>query len=192
MDIQRFIGTRVRLQRLGDGKFFTGWLQDLTPSNCRVDCKESERLAGGDEFLVQVFGNGYTAIFKTVLNATGDNQVILDMHGNVRVLEANEQARIAVSDVKAMVRVGHESFETNVLDVSVGGVGIHSDRAIERGLQIEIAMDSPHGPVAAIGTVRYCRTDPECPPLHRVGIQLETMSRVDGARWRRMFEADAA
>lgn len=192
MDIQRFLGTRVRLQRLGDGKFFTGLLGDLTQSNCRISVKKTEGIEVGDQFVTQVFGHGASALLKGTVNAKSDEQIVMMLNEPIKLIQSSEQARIAVTDVKAILRYEGESIEAAVLDVSIGGAGLQVAQVLERGATIELAMDSPHGPVAAVGIVRYCRPEPDVENLFRVGVQLNGMSRVDGARWRRMFELDAA
>jgi hypothetical protein len=108
----------------------------------------------------------------------------------VRVKVEGVSARLSVLAMPNEAAGEHSmySLDVEVNDVSHEGAGILCASRLDRGTQISLLVDSPAGPVACKGEVRYCKPEPEHENVFRVGLLLQEMGRLELARWTKMIE----
>lgn len=183
-----FINTRCRLQRLKDAKFFAGWVRDLTATELHLRLSTRTSLMDGDTFSVEVHGTDRSAVFNAWLTSQNEDEVVFEIHEQIRYMPSRERARLRVEGVTGTFR--HDGVETpfTVNDISLEGCGIVVPHPISRGVKLELQVETPQGPIACPGEVRYSKPDPDIPGAFRLGIQLEGLGRLEAARWARMFE----
>ncbi|MCB8932046.1 MAG: PilZ domain-containing protein [Fimbriimonadaceae bacterium] len=187
-----FINTRVRLQRLADAKFFSGWVKDFTRTDLVVKLGGPTQVKLGETFMVQVHGHSSTALFRAVLRAVGPKELTFVIPEPVRFLTASEQVRVTVEDVTATITGGGKALEATVVDLSVGGAGLVAAREIKKGEHVRVIFTTPLGNVECDAEVRYCKMESIEDGTYRIGVQLEELGRIERARWNRLVEQDAA
>lgn len=186
------INTRVRLQRLSDAKFFSGWVKEFTRTDLVVRMGSLAPMAGGDVFMVQVHGPTFTALFKAVLRSAAEKDLCFTIPEPVRFLKASEQVRVSVVGVSALVTASNRAFESMVVDLSTTGAGLLATRELKKGEIVRVMFTTPVGEIECGAEVRYCKPDSIDDGSFRVGLQLEQMGRIERARWNRLVDQDAA
>ena len=183
-----FINTRCRLQRIKDAKFFAGWVKDFTQSELSVKLSTKTMLAIGDAFSIEVHGTDRSAIFNARITSQENDDVVLGIHEQVRFMPARERARLCVEGISGVFN--HNGVDTpfSVSDVSLAGCGLVAPYAVQRGTKLYLEVDTAQGPIKCSGEVRYCKPDIEIPGAYRLGMSLDTMSRLEMARWAKLFE----
>lgn len=187
-----FINTRVRLQRLSDAKFFSGWVKDFTRTDLVVKLGGPAQVKPGETFMVQVHGHSSTALFRALLKGISPNELAFAIPEPVRFLTASEQVRVSVEGVTATLTSAGRALETTVVDLSVGGAGLVSTREIKRGEHVRVLFETPLGNVECDAEVRYCKAESIEDGTYRIGVRLEELGRIERARWNRLVEQDAA
>lgn len=187
-----FIGTRARLQRISDARFFSGWVKDFGPTEVRVRAAADFDLQSGDQFMIQLAGKGATAIFRGQLGFTSGRMLNFRITTPVRVVASTEAMRIAVDGMRGTISDDEDTVEVTVVDVSDSGAGIVCKAQPERGSTVRFEFNAPAGEVSGEAEVRYCRPDPETEGQFRVGLMIKLASRLDQAKWSRMLEVDDA
>ncbi|MBS1715619.1 MAG: PilZ domain-containing protein [Armatimonadetes bacterium] len=181
-----FKGTRVRVQRVRDARFFTGWTLNLDRRAVVVRIPSTDDLRDGDDVFVQVFGAGQDLSAPAVCRNVGDDWARFDFACDPRKTESTEEVRLSGAGVVGTLRNCWGTVDFEVLDVSPGGVGGVVPYELMKGDELEIALLTPTGPVEAQGTVRYCRPEP-CQGGFRIGFSIRIDDRTMLGRWRRVF-----
>lgn len=183
-----FINTRCRLQRLKDAKFFAGWVKDFSQDELHIKLSTKTALMLGDTFSVEVHGTDRSAIFNAMLKGQESDDLSLSISEQVRFMPSRERARLCVEGISGVFK--HNGVDTpfSVSDVSLAGCGLVAPYAIQRGTKLDLDIDTPQGHVRCVGEVRYCKPDPEIPGAYRFGMLLDTMGRLEMARWSKLFE----
>lgn len=187
-----FINTRVRLQRLSDAKFFSGWVKDFTRSDLTVKLGTPTQVKAGETFMVQVHGHSSTALFRAVLRSVGSRELMFVIPEPVRFLTPSEQVRISVQGVTATITGEGKAVDATVVDLSVGGAGLVAACEIKKGEHVRVLFITPLGNVDCDAEVRYCKPESIEEGTYRIGVQLEDLGRIERARWNRLVEQDAA
>lgn len=185
--------TRVRLQRVGDAKFFSGWIVDMSAKDATVSLNYEETMEPGDIVVGEVSGRENRALFDATVSKTVEDVVHLEFRRTPRYEPARESSRTLVRNVSGSLSFQGEVVDVSVLDVSAGGVGFCTYAPLPTGATVKLSLDTPYGPVRVSGEVRYCRSDPQRMGLYRAGARVTEMGRLDRARWNKMnFLAEAA
>ncbi|MBX3120314.1 MAG: PilZ domain-containing protein [Fimbriimonadaceae bacterium] len=207
-----FNGVRTRYQRLGDCRFFTGWVQNFMGNNIVVQSSTDVVLTPGQEFLFQIFGANAMAIFTARLRAVdsidmvknaefvfveGTNAQVMsvtemdfdfEITSQIRYSRATESVRRLVTTTCATITIEDQSpIEVMVADVAYEGIGFLSGEKFEPGAKCTVEIFSEYGVISAEGEIRYSRPDPRNLQTFRTGIQFAEMSRIDEAKWRRLM-----
>ncbi len=182
-----FANKRARLQRLKDAKFFAGWVKALTETEMHIRLKNPFGMELGDHVLVEVHGSESVATFPAVMTLRSGEDAVFRLAKAIIYVAAKENARISVAPMQCIVQYEGSSVQTEVVDVSAGGFGMLAPQAFKRGDIIQVEIESPFGPVACGGEVRYCKPDAEASGSFRVGIRTAEMERLEKARWNRLF-----
>ena len=78
-----------------------------------------------------------------------------------------------------------------VVDISQRGIGLVIGVPVTRGSWVSMTLKSEFGEIQCTGQVRYCKPDTEQFGSYRVGVALDALDRLAGARWRRLYDAAA-
>lgn len=181
-----FKGTRVRVQRVRDARFFSGWTLDLDRKAVVVRISALDDLRDGDDVFVHVYGSGQDLSAAAVCMKVGDDWARFDFASEPRKTDATEDVRLSGAGVVGTIRHCWGTVDFEVLDVSPRGLGGVVPFELMRGDELKIELHTPTGPVEAQGTVRYCRPDPALGG-YRIGFSIRIEDRTMHGRWRRVF-----
>jgi hypothetical protein len=189
-DANLFIQTRARLQRLGDMKFFTGWVEAINHSQVRIRLKPAKTLvARGDKFSVEVAGKEQTAAFIGEVSDVVGSVIELVLPRGMAFLPKKENARVSMFGVRGKIHFEGTEYPITLVDMSENGLGVLAASNLERGTIVEFELLTPIGPVCGSGEVRYSRLDPETPTQFRAGIQVSVLDRIERARWNQLLNS---
>lgn len=178
-------GTRVRLQRVRDAKFFGGWTVDYDGRQILIDSVQASEMKEGDSFLVQMFGKENKTMYSAVCTSLGLTWACFDVQGTTRPFVVNEDVRLRIHLFGKLTFNGF-IYDVDVLDVGPNGVGIIAPLELHKGDWIDLALETPAGRVQMTGKVRYCLAT-ESALCHRVGLQTEISDRVQRGWWKELF-----
>ena len=189
VDPRFFVGTRCRLSRHKDAKFVNGWVEYFRGESLIVTTEDHMGSETGDKFYVEAYGSKAKACMNAVLRSASAEEgkpfkLSLQLEGHLQVVDNSEASRVLVDQMQAKVTYGGTTFIAKVRDVSIKGVGLVTDSEIAKGAQIALEMDTPVGPVTAQGIVKHVRADHG---KFRVGVELQSFTRLDGSRWRKLL-----
>jgi len=115
---------------------------------------------------------------------------ILNVSSDIIESALDTETRVKCKDMPGIVRYKHGTAQFSVEDLSKKGIGGFCDANIEKGLVIEVQVQSPEGVIKLSGVVRYSRADRMQPGIFRIGIQIYNSDRVSQARLRRIFASN--
>jgi hypothetical protein len=189
-DANLFIQTRARLQRLGDMKFFTGWVEAINHAQVSIRLKPSKAtVVRGDKFSVEVAGKEQTAVFIGEVGEVSGVVIELTLTRGMALLPKKENARVSMFGVRGRVLFEGSEFAITLVDISENGLGVISSSNLERGTIVEFEVFTPIGSVNGSGEVRYCRADADSPNQFRAGIQVSVLDRIERARWNQLLNS---
>ncbi|HLK13825.1 MAG TPA: PilZ domain-containing protein [Fimbriimonadaceae bacterium] len=189
-DANLFIQTRARLQRLGDMKFFTGWVEAINHAQVRIRIKGTKAvIARGDRFSVEVAGKEQTAAFIGEVTEIAGPAIELILPRGLALLPKKENARVSMFGVKGRILFEGSEYAVTVMDISESGIGVVSNSNLERGTNVDFEVFTPIGSVHGTGEVRYCRADPDTPNQFRAGILVSSLDRIERARWNQLLNS---
>ena len=152
----------------------------------------------GDTFYVEAYGPKAKACMEVALrlieaetapedavqgSGAAYHRLSLQLNGHVQIVDHHESSRTLVSGVFATMTVSGVEMKAEVRDVSPKGLGLVTDRAVEKGAEVSLKIETSLGPIGATGVVRHVR---ESNGKHRVGIELTNLPRLDASRWRKL------
>jgi hypothetical protein len=187
-----FSNMRTRLQRLKDAKFFSGWVASFDEQEARIRLSTGHVCETGDRFLVEIFGPETIATFEAAATMAFDEHAFLSVIQPIRYRRATEHARVCVTGMIGVINCDGNEYEARVADISRAGVGLIVRRPLPRKSGVMLKLVTPAGEISGEGEVRYCRPDPSGDGTFRAGVRLGELSRLEKARWLRLFESDAA
>lgn len=180
---------RARFHRLRDAKLFNGWARDCTRNRLIFESTTGGVLDPGDVVQVTIFTNQRSASFQATCTALSGAVNTLTITSGISWANSTEDMRTRVSGQTAIIEFEGGRFEVTVADVSNHGIGMHSQIEIPAGSKLCIKIPTRMGPVDCAGTVRYCRNEGN---IFRIGVLLDSMSRLNSARWTSLVEDQAA
>lgn len=189
---ESFVNVRVRLQRLSDAKFFSGWVRTFSDSEIVIDFPNQDVFERGMKFFVTINGVQTAAVVQATLANQSPGFITLRYDGGLRFLNPTEPARRLVTGLTGVIKLDEAEIEMQVSDVSTKGFGAVIDGSITRGSIVDIEIDTQFGNIVAKAEVRYCRQDTKDSLKHRIGMQLTQMGRIENARWSRLTEEGIA
>jgi len=178
--------TRVRLQRVADAKFFSGWIVEMTGKDAAVRLNDCETMDPGDIIVGEVSGRENRALIDAKVSKIVDDLVHFEFRRTPRYEVARENARTVVRNVTGSLNFQGEVVDVQVLDVSVSGIGFLTYAPLPAGSIVKLSLETAHGPLKVSGEVRYCRSDATRFGLYRAGALITEMGRLDRARWNKM------
>ena len=187
-DANMFIQTRARLQRIGDMKFFTGWVEAINHSHVRIRLKPAKvPVARGDKFSVEVAGKEQTAVFVGEVTDVLGCIIGLALPRGTTLLPKKENARVSMFGVQGRILFEGAEYPVTLVDISDNGLGVLASTNLERGTIVEFEVFAPLGSVCGSGEVRYSRVDPDSAHQFRAGIQVSVLDRIERARWNQLL-----
>jgi hypothetical protein len=178
--------TRVRLQRIADARFFSGWIVEMSNKDASILLNDLETMEVGDIVVGEVSGRENRALFDAQVTKTLQDVTHFDFRRTPRYEPSRENPRTLVRNVSGMLSFQGEDVDVSVLDVSVGGIGFLTYAPLPVGSLVKFCLETPHGPVKVSGEVRYCRSDAHRFGLYRAGALITELGRLDRARWNKM------
>ncbi|HLP00345.1 MAG TPA: PilZ domain-containing protein [Fimbriimonas sp.] len=189
---ESFVNVRVRMQRLSDAKFYSGWLRSMSESEVVIDFAGSEVFEPDTKFFLSINGVNSAAVVQTQLASQTPGFLNLRYDGQVKYLNPSEQARRLVTGLTGVIEIAGGEIDMQITDVSVKGFGALIEGVILKGSIVTIQIDTQFGNVTAQAEIRYCRQDSKDSMRHRVGFQITQIGRIENARWGRLTEEGVA
>lgn len=184
---ESFLGTRVRLQRLHDGRFFAGWLIEFHRDVLFVRKHGASALDEGDECFVQAFGQGTSMLFRATVLGSQGAKLSLRVLDKIQFATSFEEMRLLVEGPKCSVKLGWYESQCDVLDISHDGLGIASHVDFESGEHALLKIQCSAGTISGSGVVRYCRRGEAPGGSYRVGIELSKLDPTNSQKWDQLF-----
>lgn len=180
------VGTRVRLQRVRDAKFFGGWTVSNDEAHFVVKLSSGHGIEVGERFFFQVYSSKKCLVFPGDCVKVGNDIVHFTIQGRPRILDSNEEVRLRASHIRCAIKTVDSDRLVEVLDISQEGIGISSPVQFANGEELNLVLEFSDGQVKAIGEVRNCRKQPDGFGF-RVGMTITIADRSMQGRWRNQF-----
>lgn len=181
---REFINRRVRLQRVHDGRFFSGWVKSSKASHVTIGGIGSHDIEPNQQFALEVYGTQRTAFFYGEVTLCQGRTLTLAVTSEIKcVSPTNEDARLQVAEREITITWEGESMRAWLVDVSLNGAGFYAECELMRGDMLQLEVPTPGGRALLEGTVRYCRPAADRNGMFRVGVRLEARDRLQSAKW---------
>lgn len=211
---REYVNTRARFQRLVDGKFFSGWVIDLTYPTLLVKAATEVALNVGEEFRFQLSGTKndchFTGAFKGIddldvlKNSTlsfldGSNVQMMSVHENTFEFEITselsykdptEPARKSVQTLEARYNFDDTDYAVQIIDISKAGCAFLSPVKIPSGTTLSLSIVLQGRMMNLEAVIKTCRKSQANPMFYRVGVSLTEMARIDQVSWNQLLEAE--
>src|SRR5579859_2586784 len=92
-ELEGFTNVRARLQRLGDARFFSGWVDRLSRNDCWLRLAPGQEIDEGDRFSVEIHGEEALAAFPATATKIAKDRIWLRATDGIRFREAAEKVR---------------------------------------------------------------------------------------------------
>jgi hypothetical protein len=199
-------GLRARIQRYGDGRFFSGWIQDHQANNVSIQATPDVVLSVGEKFHFEVVHSEGLIVFDAILEVgptfdishevTGVDRhafrqiiaaVDLDFEFKIctpmRILSSQEEPRKVTQTAHGVWKSDAGEHGVQLLNISRSGVGLFSEKSMEPHALGKLELKTSVGAIDCEAEVRYCRCDPQNPGVYQAGVSITRMDRVNRARW---------
>ena len=187
-----FTNVRVRLQRLVDLKFFNGWVTNFAGKEIYVRFSPPISFEPGDSFHFTVSGYDVCAQFTAVVFKELGEEVLFSVATPIVYSKPQEEVRYAIDGVMGIIFDQGVEYGFEVADVSRKGLGGFVQGNLTRGIEVTFKLESTYGAINGTGEVRYCRTDPQVVTRNRVGLRINSIGRIDSARWQKLLGEEVA
>lgn len=212
--LEELVGSRTRFQRITDASVNYGWLTRVEELSLTVTSDSEDCLEQGERFLFEVVGGGCRALFHAKLRefggigeplateeaepTEGEGQPVVkvanaelrfSIESQVLFTKSDESPRRLADGMRLTLQDGDQEIEADVIDMSVGGIGIATDKPLHRGAIVMLRLDSPSGEIEGAGEVRYCKQAKGGERGYRIGLKFTELGRLDRPKWTRFFEA---
>lgn len=189
-DANLFIQTRARLQRIGDMKFFSGWVEAINHVQVRIRLKNSNvPVNRGERFSVEIAGKEQTAAFIGEVTDVAGLVIELLLPRGMALMPKKESARVSMFGVQGRIMCEGSEYAITLVDMSENGLGVLCSSQLERGVQIDFEVFTPIGSVNGTGEIRYCRSDGDASGKYRAGILVHSLDRIERARWNQLLNS---
>ena len=180
--------TRVRLNRVRDGKIMTGRLVKMSTQRAEIDIFGVETCLPGEIFMVEVNGPIVKLVFPGRLDSRSGLHCTLSVGQGLQYLPVSEPARISVEGYSLTATWGEETRKGKLLDISRDGVCMLVHEPVTAGTVIELDIKGKFESYEVKGTVRYCVEMNDGVRHCRLGVQLIHDDRLSSARWMTLFK----
>jgi hypothetical protein len=189
---ESYLNVRVRLQRLPDAKFYSGWVRMMSDSEIVIDYHGHDRFEPNTHFFVSVNGVETAALFPAELISQSTGFLTLRITKEIKYTAPREEARRQIVGLSGVIDLEGTEIEFSVTDISARGLGGVLEGNIPRGSIVNLALETQFGTIKASSEVRYCRRETTESVRHRIGLKILNMGRIETARWLRLSEDKVA
>lgn len=189
IDYSKFVGVRVRCQRIEDAKLFSGWVKSFAAEALTIQFEDDVLLAVGDRVAFEIQGQANNVFVIGEVSVADARSISANLNTNMRLTNSVESARFRAAQfgIFCDLELSGESYEMEVQDISMTGIGLMSSVPFERGAIVGLTIYTHVGTATATGEVRYCKQVPGEDAAYRLGIKLQFDERVSRSRWGSMF-----
>ena len=185
---ESFVNVRVRIQRLSDAKFYSGWCRQFTDTDVILDITGGEQFEMGSTFFVTINGVETAASFPAEVVIQQPGYLKLRVLNEVRYGKIMEEARRAVMGLSGVIHLEDIEVDIQINDVSAKGFGGTIEGVLPKGTIVRFSLECQFGTIGGSAEVRYCRPETKEALRHRVGLKIEQMGRIESARWMRLSD----
>lgn len=178
------------MQCLADSSLHFGWIDEISQPYLKIRVTSPREIRNGDFFQVEASGSEKMICFMGQILKNDPDNMILNVSSDVSEADLDTDTRVKCNNMPGTIRYKHGAAQFSVEDISKNGIGGFSDANIDKGLVVEVQVQSPEGVIKLSGVVRYSRADRKQPGLYRVGIEVYNSDRVSQARLRRIFSSN--
>lgn len=199
---------------MSDGKFFSGWVLDLTYPELLIRAATDVALTPGELYAFTLTGVHGECIFSAKFSGIDDLDVIknsslsflegsnvqmMSVHENtfefkvvseLQFKDPSEKARKSVQTLEARFELDGQEHAVQVLDISDGGCSILSPVKMSSGDKLNCSVLVQMRVLTLDCEVRSCRRSPASPDFYRIGLKLGSMTRIDHVSWLSLLEAE--
>jgi hypothetical protein len=180
-------GTRCRLQRFSDLKFFAGWIRMLKGDQMTVELKKAAIMQSNERFNVEAALNMATVGMPCELLKWEGSLLQMKVTGDPLITSTSQEARYRADTISvSLAGLEANKLETETADISQNGIGVWTAEPLPRYSRLKLTVRSAAVIVECWGTVRYSRPDPEYKGAYRSGIQVDFDDRLSRAMWLRL------
>lgn len=189
--IEDLRGTRCRLQRLTDLKFFSGWIKSVASKQVEIELKDSIAVEVGDRFNLEAAVDMANVGLPCMLVRAAGASLHLSVVGDPVFSTPGQEARYRASEITVTISGIGMPIKAQAVDLSASGIGISTKTQIPRFARVRLMVQAHSAYFECMGLVRYCRPDTESKDMYRVGFQVEFDDRLSRAMWLRLVQSTA-
>jgi len=183
---KKIVGTRCRLQRHRDLKFFSGWVEAHKDDLIVVVAKDTSPMSVGERYRFEAAADRAAIGFDAIL-VSKDLQILrMQPTSDVHVNTPGQEPRYRVEGMTVEIHGPDGESEGDVVDISLSGAGLLSFDSIQRFAKVRVVIRHSAHAIESIGHVRYCRPNPDLKGTYRIGLQLNFEDRLTKAMWSRI------
>jgi hypothetical protein len=172
------------MERIGDLKPFTGWVEVIAEDHVRIRLGGSqEGLVPGDQLHVEVAGKRHMASFVAEVKLVAGCTIELTLNEPVELLPRKEAPRVNMFGERCRIILDDAEIIAMTVDISEYGLGLLLTIDLEPKTKVSFEVCTQLGSVRGLGKVLYSRADPFNPSRFRAGLEVSGFSRVDQERW---------
>ena len=191
-ELGALLGTRCRLQRHSDLKFFSGWVSYAAHGQLVVEVIQASAVTFGDKFQLETpLDRAHVSLCCAVGGIQGRSLRLLVI-GNAEFTVTGQAPRFRGQDMSMSIQGESWEGEVEIVDVSATGIGFLVEQEIAKAEWIDVFVESNELVVESSATVRYSKPAPESDSRFRTGVHLEFSDRLDKAKWLRMIQHAAS
>lgn len=191
-DPGEFVGGRVRLQRVRDARFFTGWLESAAGDLVSVASTEPLPAEQGDEFSIHLYGRCHEALMAARFVGSHAEPRRMPGHpfvargtlrkeGRIQLLPSTEAARFIAEGACATISYADQILPTSVLDYSSHGISVVSERQLPVRFTVDVLLFFSGARIDCVASVCYSR--PLADGTFRSGLRLVRFRGTSEQTW---------
>lgn len=190
LKLGQLMGRRFRMQCLADSSLHFGWIEEISQPYLKIRVTSPREIKNGDFFQVEASGSEKTICFMGQVLKQDPDSIVLNVSSDVTESELDTDTRVKCTNMPGTIRSKLGLAQFIVEDISKNGIGGFADANVEKGLVVEVQVQSSEGTIILSGEVRYSRADRKQSGRFRVGIEVYNSDRVSQARLSRIFNAN--
>ena len=190
--LEKVSGTRCRMQRHSDLKFFAGWITATKEDTLAIELKDAQAVVPGDKFHLEAAVETANVRFGVSALRQEGNTVWLKMDSKPQMSSPGQEARYRVEDIHVSVHGLELPVDGDAVDISMSGLGILSFESMPRFAKVRMVVRGSVAAIECCGTVCYCRPNADIKGTYRIGLQVEFEDRLARAMWHRLVMSAAA
>ncbi len=185
---QSYEGTRIRLQRVSDSRFFNGWIFEIENGTLIVRLNGLDEFEPKQEFFIQAYGDGQTAMFRATFEFRNGPRSSFQLLTTPQTIDSSEAVRVKVADLICTLKIGWFETVCDVIDLSPTGIGLRTMATVEKAEIASVTLSTRFGEIYGKGEVCYSKTIDGLTGSYRVGIELYPLAQPNQTRWSQLLK----